>query len=422
MARTKLIISVIVLLSGSQALGVWWWPPSGVEIVPGNPSPSDLVNITLSGLWPNACIPEYSSVSVVGNDIYFDVTEPPQTECDDVIVGWGLTEQVGLLEPGSYSLYARLIDEWGSPGPYTQVAEFSVRPAGDIDMTFRVDLLDYALLAEAWMSEPNDDNWDAACDISEPNDGIIDGRDLGVLGGNWLESVPGIIYEFEICNMEGGESGILEGLRFTVWVEGNYIYFEDMIHANCCPDEIALEMVVDGNVITIREIERLTMPCTCTCDWPVSARLGPFEDGCYLVEVYDVYGVLLGTVQVVIGQGGEGCIEYEIGQCSMGESGASIAEEPVVLRFSVTVEGSNILFEDVMAANCCPERLWLEMVTGDNLIIIYEREYTPSGCWCICDYPVEARFGPFEDGVYTVEVYEDYGGPIGSTTVEIGGG
>jgi len=309
MARTKLIISVIVISLSSQ-VSAWgppsaWWPPNDVEIVPGNPTSSDAVNITLSGSWGNACAPNASVISVVDNDIYFDVIQdyPPGVHCALVVTPWWLTEEVGPLEVGSYSLYARLIDRYGGVGTYTQVAEFDVSYRGDIDITYRVDFLDFALLAEAWMSEPGDDNWDAACDISEPNDDIIDGRDLGVLRDNWLMGLLSIMYEIEDCNMAGGESGVLEGLRFSVWVEGNYIYFEDM-----------------------------------------------------------------------------------------------------------------------MVANCCPEQLGLEMVTGNNLITIYEREYTPGGCWCICEYPVGATFGPFEDGVYTVEVYEDYGGFIGSTTVEIGGG
>ncbi len=88
-------------------------------------------------------------------------------------------------------------------------------------------------------------------------------------------------------------------------------------------------------------------------------------------------------------------------------------------RFTVTVEGRYIHFEDTMAANCCPEGgLWLEMTVVDNLITIYERE-AGGVCYCICYYPVTATLGPFEPGTYTLEVYEDLGGFIGSTIVEI---
>ena len=32
-------------------------------------------------------------------------------------------------------------------------------------------------------------NWDVTCDISEPNDNVIDGLDLEVFVGNWLEGL-----------------------------------------------------------------------------------------------------------------------------------------------------------------------------------------------------------------------------------------
>ena len=89
------------------------------------------------------------------------------------------------------------------------------------------------------------------------------------------------------------------------------------------------------------------------------------------------------------------------------------------LRFTVTVEGSYIYFEDMMVANCCPNELGLEMTVENNLITIHETEYTPGGCWCICNYPVTATLGPFPTGGYTLEVYEDWGGFIGGTVVTI---
>ena len=91
-------------------------------------------------------------------------------------------------------------------------------------------------------------------------------------------------------------------------------------------------------------------------------------------------------------------------------------------RFTVTVEGQRIHFEDMMVANCCPAELELEMTVDDNIITIYEIETTTAPCRCICDFPVTATLGPFEPGTYTLEVYEDYGGFIGSATVVVGSG
>jgi hypothetical protein len=74
----------------------------------------------------------------------------------------------------------------------------------------------------------------------------------------------------------------------------------------------------------------------------------------------------------------------------------------------------------MMVANCCADKLELQMAVEDNLITIYEIEYPGAPCICICDYPVAATLGPFEPGIYNLEVYEDWGGFIGSTIVVIG--
>jgi hypothetical protein len=109
-------------------------------------------------------------------------------------------------------------------------------------------------------------------------------------------------------------------------------------------------------------------------------------------------------------------IEYEISPCN---GGLSATEQLDETRFTVTVEGSNIHFEDMMRANCCATDLWLEMDVINNLITIHEHEYGEYLCLCICDYPVTATLGPFEPGIYTLAVYEDWGGFIGSTTVTV---
>jgi hypothetical protein len=57
---------------------------------------------------------------------------------------------------------------------------------GDFDDNDDVDFKDFAFLAAAWLSRPEDANWNAACDISIPSDNIIDEYDLMVFCDNWL--------------------------------------------------------------------------------------------------------------------------------------------------------------------------------------------------------------------------------------------
>ena len=61
--------------------------------------------------------------------------------------------------------------------------------AGDFVCPDGVSLVDFSYIAAAWYSEDGDGNWDPNCDISEPNDSIIDERDLRVFVDNYLEGI-----------------------------------------------------------------------------------------------------------------------------------------------------------------------------------------------------------------------------------------
>ena len=218
----------------------------------------------------------------------------------------------------------------------------------------RINMGAYGGTAEASKSPAN---WALLSDLT--NDGKMNHDDLGVFVGYWLEgggNLPGdldrsqsvdstdyaifagqwsdayvaeptIAYEVSPCDPNQVEDS--NGPRFRAWAVGSYIHFEDMINANCCADEIELQMTVEGSQITIREIEHLTIPCDCMCDFPTTAVLGPFEDGIYLVEVIDIYGSSLGIAIVIIGGSPEPGITYQISDCDEGASALlSLAENP----------------------------------------------------------------------------------------------
>ena len=310
-------------------------------------------------------------------------------------------------------------------GAYGGTAEASKSPANwrniaDLTNDWVVDFNDLKVFVRHWLETgeciPSD------LDRSQ----FVDFNDFAIFGLQWSQpsaSEQGMTFQIDDCNMEEGQSWPVAAEsnepRFSVWVEGRYIHFEDSMFANCCPDELELEMTVEDNLITIYEIEYTSEGCRCMCSFPITATLGPFEDGTYTVEVYDNYGNSLGVVEVTIGGSTGPGITYQIEDCNQEAPALFSAEPPGQTRFTVTVDGQNILFEDMMTANCCPDGLGLQMTVEDSLITIYETEYTPGGCWCICDYPVTATLGPFEPGIYTLEVYEDWGGFIASTTVVI---
>lgn len=59
--------------------------------------------------------------------------------------------------------------------------------SGDFELDCDVDFFDFSILSNAWLSGFGDGNWCLPCDISEPNDNVIDILDLQVLISNWLE-------------------------------------------------------------------------------------------------------------------------------------------------------------------------------------------------------------------------------------------
>jgi len=105
---------------------------------------------------------------------------------DGSIVGWG-RDDYGQATPSPGNDFIAI-----AAGGYHSLAlryVCSYSQAGDLDSDCRVDMFDFAILGEAWMSEAGDLNWEAGCDISEPNDNVIDGLDLEVFVGNWLEGL-----------------------------------------------------------------------------------------------------------------------------------------------------------------------------------------------------------------------------------------
>jgi len=60
---------------------------------------------------------------------------------------------------------------------------------GDFEPDCDVDFFDFSVLSSAWRTSSGHENWDPACDVSDPNDNFIDERDLAVFCDNWL-TVP----------------------------------------------------------------------------------------------------------------------------------------------------------------------------------------------------------------------------------------
>ena len=59
--------------------------------------------------------------------------------------------------------------------------------SGDFEPDGDVDMFDLTILTSAWSSIPGDNDWNPVCDISDPNDNVINMLDLTVFLDNWLD-------------------------------------------------------------------------------------------------------------------------------------------------------------------------------------------------------------------------------------------
>ena len=224
-----------------------------------------------------------------------------------------LSPIVQFDQPGSYVLRLTAFDgELTAYDELTYVA--SIPPLiGDLNNDGVVDWADFSIFAAHWFDNGCEaPDWCGGADLDKS--GQVDWGDFAIFAAHWLECVsvgcvPEMAWHVEPeCALgiaqeqdELSTAEDLDATRFTVTVEEQYIHFEDMIKANCCPGKLELQMTVEGSQITILETQEME-GCWCLCDFPATATLGPLADGTYTVEVIDPYGVSLGTVQVTIGQ------------------------------------------------------------------------------------------------------------------------
>jgi len=145
-----------------------------------------------------------------------DVNPPPQILSISIVdfgmLFWEITENCGWLEatpttgivgydiagpnevkvsvdmsglsPGVYNCDLTITDPIAPDVIVPVELQVLARP-GDFDEDGQVNCDDLRVVAQAWMSKSGDDNWNPDCDISDPNDEVIDGRDFGVFSMYW---------------------------------------------------------------------------------------------------------------------------------------------------------------------------------------------------------------------------------------------
>jgi hypothetical protein len=119
---------IIAALAGSPCAAQWWWPPTnGLTVSPECLDVTTPVSLTVSGLWPDACRPNFSSSQVNGNVVELTtIRDPPPGGCLTVITNWELTEIVGPLAAGHYTVYVKHMVAGQIVHPRVEIGTFDV--------------------------------------------------------------------------------------------------------------------------------------------------------------------------------------------------------------------------------------------------------------------------------------------------------
>jgi hypothetical protein len=81
---------------------------------PANPTSQDIVDLSISGLWPNTCVPNGTNVFVNGDAIEVRLLLPGALDCNEpictpVLSAFGVTAGVGPLAPNVYNVFVRVV-------------------------------------------------------------------------------------------------------------------------------------------------------------------------------------------------------------------------------------------------------------------------------------------------------------------------
>ena len=88
-------------------------------------------------------------------------------------------------------------------------------------------------------------------------------------------------------------------------VEGNKIIVTHLNATyNCCPDEIGMRLLMEGDKMKLIEEEILSTPCDCMCCYNVDTEIAGLIAGKYFVEVcwadYETQETLCNSITVVV--------------------------------------------------------------------------------------------------------------------------
>jgi formylglycine-generating enzyme required for sulfatase activity len=184
------------------------------------------------------------------------------------------------------------------------VSAFAIIP-GDFEPDGDVDFDDFSVLAQAWLAQSGEPGWNAACDISDPPDNVINALDLAVFAECWLSyGLPDL--PADMVHIHGGEfeMGDHYGVGTTnespvhrVHVDSFYMSCYELTNQQYCDylnsaKSVGLIEVRDDVVYAVGQTNRYF--CTYV-SW--SSSQIDYSDGVFSVRIRDGYD--MGTHPVV---------------------------------------------------------------------------------------------------------------------------
>ena len=275
----------------------WWWPPY-CGSMPAEPSSDDVITFWAWGAWPDTCVPNASDLYLAGDDtIQFELLWGywPGTVCLMMITYWQLDDELGPLPAGTYPVYVTLVDILGFPllGP-TWVRTITVHESlillGDTNCDGQTDFGDinpfvlalsnagqYAIMYPDCPLANADINTDGTVDFADINPFVqLLTSPAPNLSGYWDDDCAGGQGRGRACDPDVVE---LTVVGHTLNVEHSSATY------NCCADEIAVTLTVQGNVLHLEETEIAPDPCWCLCCHTVGATVSDLASGTYVVEL-----------------------------------------------------------------------------------------------------------------------------------------
>jgi len=131
--------------------------------------------------WDSDINPDVNGIgNISDSNVIGESTTNMQTKSTFTDASWDF---VGEVINGPNDIWRMCVDDVNYPLLSWQF--------NDVDFTCPdgVDFIDFSILASSWLSTAGEIGWNPVCDISDPNDDVIDELDLAVFCENWLAGV-----------------------------------------------------------------------------------------------------------------------------------------------------------------------------------------------------------------------------------------